>query len=123
NFFLSSRCQFRLHRVAALGFTPSCLGQPRGRLNLVFGRSPSLPQVLCNPLRQWCDRTCPHLCCVTQANREWGHQPAVTVPLLEEPCPTQRLFKNPVEHIRIDVGANGFHQIVGQTVASRGVEV
>ena len=76
-----------------------------------------------DPLGYWSDGAGPCGRGLRQPNCERPHQATVAVPLLEEPHSAQRLPGDPVQHITVYLWPNCFHEVAGETVASRGVEM
>jgi hypothetical protein len=50
-------------------------------------------------------------------DREWCHETAITITLLEEPFPIEGLPRNPVQQVGIDLRADYFHKVACQAVA------
>jgi hypothetical protein len=48
------------------------------------------------------------------------HQATVSVALLEEPLPSQRLLDDPIQNIGVNLWPNGFHEVARQAMGEDG---
>jgi hypothetical protein len=78
---------------------------------------------LCDPLSNGCYGTTPSRNGFRKPNCKRCHQPAIAVAPLEKPFPLERFARYPIEQERVNLRANGFHEIASETVASWCVNV
>jgi hypothetical protein len=99
----------------AFGFALVGLSQPRSERNI--GLAYRLPKLTRDPLGNRRNRPAPGRGGFGQLRGECSHQAAVAVPLLEKPLSPERLPRDPVNQIGINLGSYWLHEITGQAVA------
>src|SRR6185437_4493443 len=77
----------------------------------------------CDLLCEWCDGPSPSRRSFRKLNCKRSHQATVAVALFEKPFAAQRSACDPIEHVRIDARSNWFHEIRGQAITRRTIEV
>src|SRR5215831_13083223 len=99
-------------------FTPTPLCQSSGWSLSTYWLDPRIPKGPRNPLSKTGDRRSPHDCCFRQFLGKWRHQSAIAVALLKEPFPPKLFRCEQIEKQRINLRADGLHQIGRKTVTT-----
>ncbi len=109
--------------VAASGLSLMPLSQACWWQGIVINLSPSSPQRPRDPFSEWPDRAPPHRQSLTQANGKCSHQAAISVTLLKERFPAERLLSDPIQHVSIYLWPDRLHEVARQAVAGGRVQV
>src|SRR2546426_1148956 len=99
------------------------LRQTRSEADLTIGLRYRRRERASNPLGEWRDSAAPCWCSFRKSNSELPHQATIAITLLKEPLSPERFAGDPVQHKSVYLRANWFHEVQGQAVTSRCVNM